>query len=87
MYRLDFTADAERDLDRLDLPIRTRILKRLAWLADNAENVQHEFLGGLLSDLRKFRVGDYRILYDLIQTEQLILVHQIDHRSQIYRAK
>ncbi|MEW5717172.1 MAG: type II toxin-antitoxin system RelE/ParE family toxin [Chloroflexota bacterium] len=87
MYRLDFTADAERDLDRLDPPIRTRILKRLKWLADNAENVRHEFLGGSLSDLRKFRVGDYRVLYDPIASEQFILVHQIDHRSEIYRQK
>jgi mRNA interferase RelE/StbE len=87
MYRLDFTADAERDLDRLDPPIRTRILKRLAWLADNTENVRHEFLGGPLSDLRKFRVGNYRVVYDLLKPEQLILVHQIDHRRQVYRAK
>ena len=26
MYRFDFTADAERDFDRLDQPIRKRIL-------------------------------------------------------------
>lgn len=87
MYRLDFTTAAERDLDRLDPPIRTRILKRLKWLADNAENVRHEPLGGPLSDSRKFRVGNYRVLYDLIKPEQLILVHQVDHRSEIYRTK
>jgi mRNA-degrading endonuclease RelE of RelBE toxin-antitoxin system len=29
MYRFDFTADAEHDLDRLDPSVRKRILKRL----------------------------------------------------------
>ena len=87
MYRFDFTADAERDLDRLDQPIRKRILKRLKWLGNHAKNVRQESLSGPLGDLYKFRIGDYRVLYDLIEHEQLILVYQIDHRSKVYRAK
>lgn len=87
MYRFDFTADAERDLDRLDQPTRKRILKRLKWLGDNAENTRHESLQGNLHDLFKFRIGDYRVLYDLIEQEKLVLVHQIEHRSKVYRTR
>jgi mRNA interferase RelE/StbE len=87
MYRFDFTADAERDLDHLDPPIRTRILNRLKWLGENAEDIRHDSLSGPLSDLFKLRVGDYRVLYDLIESEHLILVHQIDHRREVYRLK
>ena len=87
MYDLDFTRGAENDLARLDPQVRTRILKRLKWLADNAERVRHESLGGPLGDLFKFRIGDYRVLYDLIQSEQLMLIHQVEHRSKVYREK
>jgi len=87
MYRFDFTAGAERDLDHLDAAIRTRILKRLKWLGENAEDIQHEALSGPLSDLFKLRVGDYRILYDIIEGGNLIVVHQVGHRSEVYRQK
>jgi len=53
MYRFDFTAGAERELDHLDSPTRTRILKRLKWLGENADVIQHEELTGPLSDLFK----------------------------------
>ncbi len=46
MYRFDFTVDAERDLDRLDPPIRTRILKRLAWLATTPRMRNTSFWAG-----------------------------------------
>ena len=87
MYRFDFTAGAERELDHLDSPTRTRILKRLKWLGENADVIQHEELSGPLSDLFKLRVGDYRVLYDMIESENLIVVHQIGHRSDVYRRK
>ncbi|OIO87163.1 MAG: hypothetical protein AUK02_05350 [Anaerolineae bacterium CG2_30_58_95] len=87
MYRFDFTAGAERELDHLDSLTRTRILKRLKRLGENADVVQHEELTGPLSDLFKLRVGDYRVLYDIIESENLILVHQIGHRSDVYRRK
>ncbi len=86
-YHYDFTPGVERDLEGLDSHIRKRILKRLKWFADNAENVRHETLGGSQSDFFKLRVGDYRILYDLIESDQLLRIFQIDHRSNIYRTK
>lgn len=87
MYHFDFTPGAEDDLDRLDPQVRTRVLKRLKWLADNAERVRHESLSGPLGDLFKFRIGDYRVLYDLIHGEHLLLIHEVKHRSEVYRAK
>jgi mRNA interferase RelE/StbE len=87
MYRFDFTAGAERELDHLDSLTRTRILKRLKRLGENADVIQHEELSGPLSDLFKLRVGDYRVLYDIIESENLIVVHQIGHRSEVYRRK
>ena len=68
MYRFDFTAGAERELDHLDSLTRTRILKRLKRLGENADVIQHEELTGPLSDLFKLRVGDYRVLAYVIHS-------------------
>ena len=85
MYRLKFTESAKNDLRRLDSPIRERIVKRLAWMEENIERMRHQPLSGPLAHLFKLVVGDYRILYDLNQAEQTILVHVIRHRREVYR--
>ena len=85
MYRVQFADAAERDLERLDPPVRRRILARLEWLSDHADQMRHQQLGGPLAGLFKLRVGDYRILYDLYGDDRVILVHAIGHRRDIYR--
>jgi mRNA interferase RelE/StbE len=79
--------EAERDLQRLDSAIARRVVNRLAWLAANAESVRHEPLTGDLAGLWKLRVGDYRVLYDLVHQEKVILVHAVGHRREIYRRR
>lgn len=85
MYTLNFTAEADRDFDRLDRANQQRILKRLEWLAANAEEVRHETVTGPLAGLFKFRVGDYRVLYDLSHQEHTLLVQVIRHRREVYK--
>jgi mRNA-degrading endonuclease RelE of RelBE toxin-antitoxin system len=31
------------------------------------------------------RVGDWRVVYEIRNPEQLVMLHVIDHRSRIYR--
>ncbi len=87
MYRIDFTEDAEHDLARLDPSVRRRILKGLQRLLLHVEEVPHEALKGKFNDLFKLRVGDYRVLYDLMRADHLLLVHEIKHRREIYRER
>lgn len=35
-------------------------------------------------DTYRIRVGDYRILYEVLRKERLILIEKIDHRSTVY---
>lgn len=66
-------------------PLRRRIAARLDWLSVNAEHVQHQALAGPLANLYNLRAGDYRILYDIVHDQRLILVHAVGHRRDIYR--
>lgn len=33
----------------------------------------------------KLRAGDYRIIYKVFKTENLIVIHRIGHRREVYR--
>lgn len=35
-------------------------------------------------DVYRIRVGDYRVLYEVLEKEGLMLVDKIDHRGSVY---
>ena len=87
MYRVRVLAAAARDLARLDKAVGRRIVKRIHWLGSNLEQVRPEALTGGLSGFYKLRVGDYRVLYEIFDDEQVIVIHEIGHRRDIYRKR
>ncbi len=87
MYRAEITDEAQCDLEHLDKEIAARILKRIRWLEENLEQIAPERLSGPLTDLYKLRVGDYRVLYDIVRGERLLLIHRIRHRREVYRER
>ena len=54
-------------------------------MAENLKSVHLKALTGEFEGLFKLRVGDYRVIYELIHSEQMIIVHVIGHRREIYR--
>lgn len=87
MYRLQILDSAARDLANLDKQVARHIVFRLNWMAENFDSVQHISLSGELSGFYKFRVGDYRVLYQILDEENIILIHAIGHRREIYRGR
>ncbi len=85
MYQIRILEAAARDLERLDKQVSRRIVGRIRWLAENLAHIQMEALTGDLSGLYKLRVGNYRVVYEVLHEEQLILIHLIGHRRDIYR--
>jgi mRNA interferase RelE/StbE len=87
VYRLHLLERAEQDLTSLDKEVARRILKKLSWLAENIETVRREQLTGDLAGFLKFRIGDYRVIYQTLESESLILVYEIGHRREVYKGK
>ena len=85
MYRVRLLDAATKELGKLDKSVARRIVERINWLAENLKSVQPKTLTGGFEGLFKFRVGDYRVVYELIHNEQMIVVHVIGHRREIYR--
>ena len=85
MYRIRILEAATRELARLDKPVGRRIVERINWLAENLDHIRPDPLTGALSGLYKFRVGDYRVIYEILHGEQVVVIHEIGHRREIYR--
>jgi len=87
VQKVEFTARAEADLARLDKPIAQRILKKLRWLAENFQAIPPEPLTGQWQGMLKLRVGDYRVIYTLKTERQMIIVHLVRHRREVYKIR
>jgi len=86
-YRIRILQAASRDLERLDKPTGRRIVQRIRWLAANLDVIRLEALTGDLAGLYKLRVGDYRVIYEVLWDEETIVIHAIGHRREIYRRR
>ena len=84
-WRVEFTSEAASDLRKLDPSLQRRILRRLQWLASDFTAITPESLSGSLAGFFKFRIGSYRAIYTVDDTKQLIVIHMLGHRSEIYR--
>lgn len=81
-FKIAFKKSVTRDLKRIDKNQTERILGKIdEELLDKAESFP--VLSGKFSGLRKFRVGDYRVIYSIIGDTALIL--RISHRRETYR--
>ena len=86
-YHIRILRAASQDLARLEKPIGRRIVQRINWLSANLDAIRLEALTGDLAGLYKFRVGDYRVIYEVLWDEETIVIHAIGHRREIYRKR
>ena len=87
MYRIRILDAATRELEKLDKPVGRRIVRRIYWLAENLDAIKPTALTGDLVGLYKLRVGDYRVVYEILRPEQTLVIHLIGHRREIYRKR
>ena len=83
MYTINIKESALKTLSKIELQNGTRLFDAVEKLKinPNAGNV----LRGYFSGLRRIRIGDYRIVYE-VQNEQLvILVIRVAHRREVYK--
>ena len=83
-WTLRFTAAAEKQLSKLDRPVQRRMLKFLEELAQGDPRGKGKALRGDAHAWR-YRVGDYRIVCDLVDLELVVYIIRVGHRSEVYR--
>jgi mRNA interferase RelE/StbE len=83
-YHVEFTRKATIDLKSLTPIIQERLLRKIRWLSENFDDVNPQALSADLSGLFKLRIGDYRVIYSFDIQLELITIHKIGHRRDIY---
>jgi mRNA interferase RelE/StbE len=78
---------AEKQLRKLDAPVRGRILDYLAERIEGCKNPRHfgEPLKGNKAGWWRYRVGAYRVICQIQDQKVTVLVLAIGHRREIYR--
>lgn len=76
-----YTEAARQDLKKLNQAIARRIIKKVDWFSNQTDPL--DFALGQF----RFRVGDYRIIFDVSRTHQvsILMILRIKHRREVYR--
>jgi mRNA interferase RelE/StbE len=87
-WKVELSADVDRQLAKLDPQHSKRILKflheRVASL-DNPRSIDQALQGSRLGEFWKYRVGDYRLICKIEDQQLLVLVLRLGHRREVYR--
>ncbi len=85
VFQVILTPEAQTDVKRLDPALQTRILDKLEWMEQNAELLRHQALRGKeWGGCFKYRVGDYRIIYQVEWSTEKLVILKVGHRREVY---
>jgi mRNA interferase RelE/StbE len=83
-YNIVYKKSVHRDLKKLSKSEANRILDQIEQeLSKKPES--NPVLKGQFAGLRKFRIGEYRVIYALLGADVLIL--RIGHRKNVYKSE
>ena len=74
---------AAKEVAAVPQPARNRIVEAIDGLRE--QPLAGAPLKGALRGLRRLRVGDYRIVYQALDDEMIVLIVRAAHRRDVYR--
>jgi mRNA interferase RelE/StbE len=83
-YRIEWKKSTKKDLRKLPSEIVDRILEAVDRLAENPFQHGVEKLAGAEHSYR-MRIGDYRVVFEVVSGSTLIEIHRVRHRKDVYR--
>jgi mRNA-degrading endonuclease RelE of RelBE toxin-antitoxin system len=87
VYEVEITPEGLRHLNLLPEKVRQAALAAiLGPIADNPHRLGKPLLGDL-EGLHAARRGDYRIIYEIVEDDQVVLIHRVQHRRDAYRPR
>jgi mRNA interferase RelE/StbE len=85
-YELLLTREAQRFYERAEPPLIRRLHRCFEHLRENPyENPNITRLRGPLTGYLRYRVGDWRVVYEVDEDRHLVTILLIAHRSKAYR--
>lgn len=83
-YTISFARSARREIERLDNNMVNRVFSKIELLAKNPRPHGCQKLRGK-RNLWRIRVGSYRVIYAVYDSELLVDIIAVRHRSKAYR--
>lgn len=85
-YTVEVRPSVGKDLNDIEARDRARILRRIADLAGNPR--PHGAIKLTNAGERwRIRIGDYRVIYTIVDDVLVVTVVEIGHRREIYRGR
>ena len=86
-WKVEYTPQAAKELQRLDRQVSRRIIKFLdeQIIPSTDPRAIGEALHGELGDYWKYRIGDYRVICKIHDKAITVIVISVGNRREIYR--
>lgn len=85
MYDVRLSSKAEAFYRKSDQPLARKLARCFQQLEhDPRQHSNIKQLKGTLAGQYRYRVGDYRVIYRIVEQEQAVSVVKIVHRSEAY---
>jgi mRNA-degrading endonuclease RelE of RelBE toxin-antitoxin system len=84
-YTVEVSHRADKALGRLDRKTATRIRDRIDLLALDPYNRRISDEREMVPGQRYSRAGDWRILFEVRESEKTVVIVTIQHRSRVYK--
>lgn len=82
-YRIEILRSARKQLEKIQESDRNRIIDSIRSLAENPRPTGSKKLSG--RQAWRIRIGSYRVIYEIQDSELIILVVTVGHRREVYR--
>lgn len=88
-WELRYSGGARRQLRKMDPGSRNMVLLWMSRNIDGCENprAHGRALVGNLKGSWRYRIGDYRALCEIRDSELVVLAFEVEHRSEVYEKK
>ena len=87
MYEVEITPEGLRHLNQLPDKVRHAALETIFGpISENPHRLGKPLVGEL-EGLRSARRGDYRVIYEILEVDETVLIHRIQPRRDVYRPR
>lgn len=85
MYEVGLTTDAEEFFEKADRPLAKKLARCFRQLGRNPRRHNNiKRLKGQWSAYWRYRVGDWRVVYEINEDDKRVVIMTIAHRSEVY---
>ncbi len=84
MYTVRFSKNAEKSLKKIDPVMKRRVLEKMKYLETSPRTGPNIKTMQGFSNRYRYRLGDFRVVYEVIDQELVVWVIEADWRGNIY---